>query len=599
MIDFGRVRNLWRPTATTDATSAVTSLAYSTLPSATESTLNFNGSVSTADSRTTLDGLGRTHVSQTRQTQGGANYDSVETDYDSLGRVSRVTVPYSGTAGQTNSSAGATTTSYDALSRPLVVTDGGGGTVTYSYTQNDELMSIGPAPTGENPKRRQFEYDGLGRLVSVCEVTSAAGSGSCGQTVAQTGYLTKYAYDVNNNLLTVTQNAQPGGSAQTRTYAFDGLSRLVSETNPETNNSAVSYVYDSDATCRTSAGDLVKKTDAVGNVTCFGYDALHRNTTITYPSGSYAAATPSKTFVYDAATVNGVAMANAKGRLAEAYTGASGSKTTDLGFSYTKRGETSDVYQSSPHSGGYYHVAGTYWANGLVNTLNSGVSGLPTWATTPDGEGRVNGLSASSGTSPISNTFYGLWGGPTQVVFGAPSGAPQQNDLFTYDAMERVTSYSTTNAAVGTVLASPTWNANGTLGKLTTTVNRTNTACTYAHDDLSRLAAVNCGSGNWNQAFSYDAFGNGSKSGSGLGLSFQPVYSSSTNRYTALPAGSPAYDASGNVKADGFHSYAWDADGNLTTLDANPAMVYDAFDRRVEQTVSGDDDGNLVWRERW
>jgi len=84
---------------------------------------------------------------------------------------------------------------------------------------------------------------------------------------------------------------------------------------------------------------LVKRADPDGNVTCYAYDALHRVTAITYPSGPYIPLTPQKIFVYDGATVNGVAMANAKGRLAEAYTGPSTAKITDLGFSYSARGK--------------------------------------------------------------------------------------------------------------------------------------------------------------------------------------------------------------------------------------------------------------------
>src|SRR6266566_1974052 len=60
-----------------------------------------------------------------------------------------------------------TTTTYDALNRPLTITDGGNGTVNYTYNQNDAFVTIGPAPSGENPKRRQLEYDALGRLTSV------------------------------------------------------------------------------------------------------------------------------------------------------------------------------------------------------------------------------------------------------------------------------------------------------------------------------------------------------------------------------------------------------------------------------------------------
>src|SRR5260370_6267088 len=181
-----------------------------------------------------LDGLGGKKLGQTRQAPGSSNFDAVEQDYDSLRGASRSTLPYTGTSGQTNGTAPAVSTTYDALSRPLTVTDAGNGTVTYSYTQNDVLVTAGPAPTGEHTKQRQLEYDGLGRLTSVCEITSATGSGTCGQSVSQTGFWTKYSYDVNNNLTGVTQNAQPAaGSQQTRSYGFDFPSPLPSPPTPE------------------------------------------------------------------------------------------------------------------------------------------------------------------------------------------------------------------------------------------------------------------------------------------------------------------------------------------------------------------------------
>jgi hypothetical protein len=104
----------------------------------------------------------------------------------------------------------------------------------------------------------------------------------------------------------------------------------------------------------------VKRTDPVGNAACFVYDALHRVTAVICPTVCYAGITPEKHFVYDSVPVNGVVMANAKGRLAEAYTGPSTAKITDLGFSYSARGEVVDVLQSTPHSGGYYRVSATY-----------------------------------------------------------------------------------------------------------------------------------------------------------------------------------------------------------------------------------------------
>ena len=42
-----------------------------------------------------------------------------------------------------------------------------------------------------------------------------------------------------------------------------------------------------------------------------------------------------------------------------------------------------------------------------------------------------------------------------------------------------------------------------------------------------------------------------------------------------------SYDGNGNLTKDTFHNYAWDADGNPTTIDTY-SFNYDAFDRRVE-----------------
>src|SRR6185437_11484425 len=119
----------WRPATNTDQENNATNYAYAN-PNSVESSRLFNGSSSTQDVLTTLDGLGRTLVTQMKQSPSSSTYDSVETSYDALGRPSRTTVPYSGTSGQTNGSGPATTTTYDALSRPLLTTDGGGGTVT-------------------------------------------------------------------------------------------------------------------------------------------------------------------------------------------------------------------------------------------------------------------------------------------------------------------------------------------------------------------------------------------------------------------------------------------------------------------------------------
>ncbi|MGB9203354.1 MAG: hypothetical protein WCB94_05185, partial [Terriglobales bacterium] len=117
---------------------------------------------------------------------------------------------------------------------------------SYNYApsgkyNNDVLTTIGPKPTNENTKQKQYEYDAIGRLTSVCELTGTAnGGGYCAQTSAQTGYWTKYTYDGGGRLTNVGQNVQ--GTAQSRAYQYDGLGRLTSEANPESGTTL--YVYD-------------------------------------------------------------------------------------------------------------------------------------------------------------------------------------------------------------------------------------------------------------------------------------------------------------------------------------------------------------------
>lgn len=391
--------DFWRPYSTTDQAGTTTNYSYdlnsSSQPFQTESKYasTFNGGNSTVDILTTNDAFGRTIFRQTRQGPSASYYDTVATCYDSSGRVSLTTLPYSSvaiTASTTAcpSSAG-TSYAYDALNRPITVSDSGGGSTAYHYTENDVLQTL-TSPT----QSKQLEYDALGRLKSVCEVTSGTSSfpgGSCGQSNPQTGYLTTYSYDLLGDLTGVTQNAQASsGKQQSRSYVYDMLGRLTQETNPEISNSAVNYTYDSltsDGSCGTytSAGNMLKRVDAAGNAACYsGYDALHRVGTITYPSTS----TPQKTFVYDSATVNGTSMTNAKTRLAEAYTctGTCTSKITDLGFSYWATGQTTDVWELTPHSGSYYHLTSDPFPNGVMNTLQN-LSGLPTMTYSVDGEG--------------------------------------------------------------------------------------------------------------------------------------------------------------------------------------------------------------------
>jgi len=410
--------------------------------------------------------------------------------------------------------------------------------------------------------------------------------------------LTQYVYDTapNVNSLTVNQNVQPnGGTAQQRVYIYDMLGRLTYESNPETK--VMNYYYDSltgDANCGTvsSPGDLVKTVDQKGTVACFSYDGFHRLNGINYSSG------PSKFFVYDSATLSGVTLNNTVGRPAEAYTctGSCTSKTTDIFFSYSARGEITDTYESTPHSSGYNHVSANYWPHGVLSSLGiTNITSLPTIyygasdGSGLDGEGRITKVIAGTSTNLTSGITY-TTNGTTQPIgsLTAMTYGSGDSDGFGYDTLTgRLTSYTFNMNGLAAKSGTLTWNANGSLKQLALTdnLNSGNTqTCSYSHDDLARVASVNCVNNSttiWNQAFTFDPFSNITKNAT-AGTTFTPTYSMSTNRYTSLPGCTPTYDPDGHLTNDCTHAYLWQGDGSVSKIDSI-ALTYDAMGRVVEQ----------------
>ncbi len=447
----------------------------------------------------------------------------------------------------------------------------------YAYSLNDVTVSTSAAPA----QSRQYEYNILGFLTSVCEITGAVSTG-CGQNTGGIGYETKYVYDPLGDLLNVKQDYNQS-IYQTRTFAYDGLGRMTQESNPE--SGTVNYTYDTDSTCSaSSAGDVVKKIDAAGNLTCFYYDGLHRLTNAGY-SGPIC-----RRYRYDQQTVNGVVMPNTAGRLAEIMTdNCGGTQYTVEGFGYDTEGHNTDVYESTPHSGGYYHAQVVYWPNGAWRTFN--LPGVPWQTYVTDGEGRPKSMTASSGQSPLTSTSYNAGSLVTGVTYGSGD-----SDVFTYDNLNRM---YTTAYNVGSPPQQVThqfiWNPNSTLSSLTITdplVMDNGQACTYAYDALGRIGGsatspgVNCVNSLsqqvWQQFFTYDPFGNVRKTGSS---SWTPNYNEYGNQYDV--GGGISYDANGDLLSDTFNTYSWDPNwGNLATVNGQ-ALVFDSLGRMVENSSTG------------
>ena len=607
----GAADPFWRVLSVTDPLSNVTDTHYIVATSSTaatqESVLTFNNGNSTVDNLVTFDSLGRVHVNQNRHSPTASNYDSVETDYDVMGRPYLVTMPYSNTVGVAcPAPCPSTQTVYDLLNRPTSVTDAGNGSIKSQYPSNDVLTTLGPPPAGENPKSRQVEYDGLGRVTSVCEILAGGGS-SCNQSSTGSGYKTSYSYSTptaGGSQTVVTQGAQ------SRTYVYDGLGRLTSETNPE--SGTTKYIYDTTTgPCfGTSAGDLAESIDSSGAHICYYYDDLHR-VFQKYTATSSGVISNCRNFNYGDYNItppSGITTNNVNGRVVNANVvpDCNSPISVDEWFSYDANGRATDVWESTPHSGGYYHTTEGYWANNAIQSLG-GIPGYTTINYGVDGEGRPS--TAQQGTTKIvcdstcsqSSTTFDSGGNPRVVNIGGTS----DNDTYTYDPNTgRMNSYTfTVGATPNSTSGGLTWNQNGTLRQLAITdgFNAGGTqACNFGtstvmgYDDLGRLLNANCGS-LWSQSFSYDQYSNITKAGS-ISWACASCYNGK-NQYNTAISSLISYDANGRLLDDSFHKYTWDGYGNLSTITgangtitcgtSGICLTYDAFGRMVEKNVSG------------
>ena len=576
-----------RETQSTDALGNATNYSYT--PSTFESKFSVGVDI---DGFTTLDQLGRTLYSQSKNTIGSWDTTQFGYTWNSTGRVSTVSVPCAASKGTGNCASGVATSTHDALGRSLIVTDGGGGTTTNTYATSTSCTAsepqcqivtstLGPAPADEVVKEVAAEVNGLGQLLATCIISTSSDSTACGFG-GYNGVPTVYVYNTDGTLSSEARSSN--AATQTHSFTYDSLGRVLTVHYPESGTTTFTYDTTSTSGCASSPGNLVKAKDAVGNVSCYLYDSLGRLTGINYSGTNFDGT--NKAFVWDDATVNGVKMGNTKGRIAESYTyyATSGSKVVDEGFSYSLRGELTDVYESTPNSGGYYHTIAAYFPTGTLSNLN--LSEKYSWVYTADGIGRPYGLSQGS-TSVVKSTTYNASSQPLVVTYGS-----SDTDAYTYDINTgRISSYASTLAGK-TSTGQLTWNANGTLRELAITdnINPAGTqSCYYGfptvpgYDDQGRLAYIDCTGNLWGQGFTYDAFGNLTKQGLYPGsTSWNPGYNENNNRYTLSGT---SYDANGNVLKDTINTYSWNQDNKPLTVKGSTSapVAYDAMGNRAEQ----------------
>ena len=354
--------------------------------------------------RTTADMLGRPVL--TESTEDGTNYTISATNaYLSMGKVTLTSSARRNTAATTDSW---TRVTKDIAGRVMEVATFGGatqpawtgtagtftGAVTSAYSANFTTV------TDQAGKVRRSMTDALGRLTRVDEPNA---SGSLGPTTAPE-QPTSYAYNVSDNLTTVTQGAQ------TRTFTYDSVSRLRSAVNPE--SGTISYQYDDN-------GNLLVKTDARGVSAHYEYDSINRATRRWYNASNSTSATTHNSpalpagvgatdevkFYYDTqalpAGAPSYARGSAIGRLvAQTYgTGSNGDY-----YAYDVLGRSTLKFQQTGTIN--YQMTAVYTLSGGLSTLTYPSGNIIT--NTYDQAGRLTGFSGNLGDGVTRSYTTGI-----------------------------------------------------------------------------------------------------------------------------------------------------------------------------------------------
>jgi RHS repeat-associated protein len=533
---------------------------------------------------TKYDGLGR--LIETEQATGGNPIIS-RIKYDALGRVLQRSLPSDNGAYQY------TTFTYDALDRVFKATNAD-SSISRTCYKGDQVIA-----RDEAGKWRLSQMDALGRLVSVTEDPSGA---TCdGQSSANPGlaYVTNYAYNAVDNLLSVSHMV--GSSAgQTRSFSYDMAGRLLTANNPETGTITYSQ-YDGN-------GNLGRKTDARGWQTNYAYDKLNRPTSKTYSDGN----TKSVTWVWDTQKI---------GRLTSVESDISRTSFTYDAVariaSSTQRTDGVDYpFQYRYHKG---------WGLKQVQYPSQ------RWVRyTPDVADRIDKVERLDSAEQLDKTYwwdvqYAPHGAPQRIQLGS---APHLYQHIAYNVRLQPTQIGLGSGSVaGTAAASDRMGLafdygsttnNGNVLTQVVSVPGATFAQTYGYDPVNRLCSVrerasgtplgpySCtgtgpletGAGEtWRQRFGYDQFGNQwvaqhlgtGMPYSGLRPTTQSNYDASTNRRMAV-ANAIAFNGAGEQTRLGEWNLAYDGEGRVrestkTSPSETITQVYDGEGRRVKRTV--------------
>ncbi len=552
-----------------------------------------------------LDGLGRTSQTQLNSDPQGVDY--TDTVYDALGRVASVSNPYRSTSDPTY---GLTSYQYDALGRvtKVIPPDGSSSTNNISATYAADTNAMMTTVADQAGNQRRSWTDALGRTIQVNEPAGSPPS-------LGTPNRTFYSFDTLSNLTQVSQhgtNESDSTQWRVRTFTYDALSRLASETNPESGITSYYYTTSGGALCSGATTQLCRRTAPAPNqtgsatvTTTYSWDALNRLTQKSYSDGT----TPTAAYLYDVSSTNGVTISNPLGRLVRATT----NNCMQTINSYDSMGRTTTQWLNTPSYCGPASFIPSYTYDLAGNITSSANAVGVTISYAYDTAARPTTVTSSLVDSQHPATLATVDSTLGYYPHGALRKMTPGNGLTQTVAFNKALQPCRVNVnSSGTALAAcadsiPSGNVqdfnygfnagsanNGNVASWTATgqqgFNRT-----FGYDALNRISTLNQSSGNstgcsstFNLSWTYDAWGNRTDQNVTGGTC--NAFHATVNTQNRLSGSPYEYDAAGNMTHDASHTYFYDAENRLIQVDgtlgtcstATACYQYDAFGLRAE-----------------
>jgi RHS repeat-associated protein len=620
-------------TSTTDATGR--SIAYDfdllatlrlrtvTYPTGAQEIVSYNAAALNVTTQTTYQGaiLGQVSVTQNGLgtpysvsifADGAGTVDNTQLCYDSLGRLSKRSLPYrSGSYACSGTAPVWTRYAYDGLGRQTSVTAPDGASATWEYQPTFVAAgqpSVGVTVLETNPWKaeRWLRYDALGRMAASYEAKNATGPQG---TVAVGGILTTYAYDALDNLTYASV------AGRNQSFVYDGLSRLIAQRLAERNatlDSAGTYVgagsY-SDVFIYDAQGRLVSATDARGVVTSRAYEngGLSRLLTVSYDIGHVGdtahPVSPVGAVGYTYCTTNQSDIANYcphNDVRAVRHESVTGGVTKD--YFYDLYGRTTTV-QTHLASRGSYPLAVDYGYDALSRQTSTtyptqygfGTEARKNVGLVLDSQGRPKSLTV--GTTPhAQNVTYDANGGMHQALLGVV-GVYQASETWDYEPISGLLQHQqvlkqgdpANNLDLKYDYTLPgTDAALGRMGKVTSITNVLDPTQRkdkrYTYDSLGRIRSVAGGPATpaWTQTYGYDDNGNRltvSTSGSVVPDGLTSLVYDSQNRISGYEYDNAGNLIQGNVSSGVTERYQYDAAGRLVTVTrlGNPNVTLETY----------------------